>query len=202
MTTRIRKAATDLRKRPSQRRSEATVSAILGAAARILEGAGPDALTTNAVAEVAGVSVGSLYQYFPNRTAILVELTRQERDRLRARVDGAVDATRGQDLERGVRALIEAAVAHQLDRPQLARALDFLEPSLSLDGESAALSVEIAAAVKRLLVAHKAARPAEAARDLVAMAKGMIDAAGLAGETDRLALAARVHRAAMGYLRR
>jgi AcrR family transcriptional regulator len=74
------------RKRPRQQRSEATVDAILEAAARILEGAGLNAVTTNAVAEHAGVSIGSLYQYFPGKTALLAELIRRERDILTARI--------------------------------------------------------------------------------------------------------------------
>ncbi|MBR8500820.1 TetR/AcrR family transcriptional regulator, partial [Burkholderia cenocepacia] len=53
------------RKAPRQRRSVATVDAIVEAAARILERDGFDGYTTNAVAALAGVSIGSLYQYFP-----------------------------------------------------------------------------------------------------------------------------------------
>lgn len=59
-----------LRKEPRQDRSRALVHAILDATIRVLEREGPDALTTVRVAEVAGVSVGSLYQYFPNKRAL------------------------------------------------------------------------------------------------------------------------------------
>ncbi|WP_454277896.1 TetR/AcrR family transcriptional regulator [Sphingomonas sanguinis] len=58
------------RKTARQGRSAATVDAIVEAAARILEAAGPSGYTTNAIAQRAGVSVGSLYQYFPNKDAI------------------------------------------------------------------------------------------------------------------------------------
>lgn len=75
------------RKRPHQQRSAATVDAILEAAARILERRGLDALTTNAVAALAGVSIGSLYQYFPGKAAILAELIRRERLILLAGID-------------------------------------------------------------------------------------------------------------------
>ena len=92
MATRIRLRANDLRKRPRQARSEALVSAILEAAARILETQGLDALTTTAVADRAGVSVGSLYQYFPGRSAILAELTRRERALLKVRIDALASA--------------------------------------------------------------------------------------------------------------
>lgn len=65
------------RKKPTQERSTATVDAIVEAAIRILRRDGWDGLTTTRVAAVAGVSVGSLYQYFPNRAAIAVEIVRR-----------------------------------------------------------------------------------------------------------------------------
>ena len=65
-----------MRKQPRQGRSRATTDAILDAAAHILGKRGWAGLTTNAAAEVAGVSIGSLYQYFPNKLA-LVEAVRQ-----------------------------------------------------------------------------------------------------------------------------
>src|ERR1700733_3072385 len=63
-------SALNARKTPAQKRSVATVAAILEAAARILETRGLDAYSTNAVAARAGVSIGSLYQYFPSKDAI------------------------------------------------------------------------------------------------------------------------------------
>ena len=62
------------RKKPRQSRSQATVDVILDAAARIFVETGFAAATTNAIAERAGVSVGSLYQYFPNKLALLAAL--------------------------------------------------------------------------------------------------------------------------------
>ena len=62
------------RKRPVQARSRQTVESILAAAARILAERGYLATTTNDVAEAAGVSIGSLYQYFPNKDSLLVAL--------------------------------------------------------------------------------------------------------------------------------
>ncbi|TAJ35223.1 MAG: TetR/AcrR family transcriptional regulator [Reyranella sp.] len=65
------------RKKPSQTRSTVTVDAIVEATIRILRQDGWAACTTTRVAALAGVSVGSLYQYFPNRNAIAVEIVRQ-----------------------------------------------------------------------------------------------------------------------------
>jgi len=70
------------RNQPQQPRSRATVNIILDAAIRVLDQDGWDALTTSRVAEVAGVSVGTLYQYFAHREAIVAAL--QERELSRA----------------------------------------------------------------------------------------------------------------------
>lgn len=66
------------RKTPRQQRSQATVGYIVEAARQILYSEGADAVTTRRVAERSGVAVGSLYQYFPNRDAILARLAEEE----------------------------------------------------------------------------------------------------------------------------
>src|SRR5688572_30338767 len=66
------------RKPPQQSRSRVTVSTILDAAVRVMDREGPDAATTTRIAEVAGVSVGTLYQYFGNRDSILDALQDRE----------------------------------------------------------------------------------------------------------------------------
>ena len=66
------------RKRPKQARSTELVAAILEAAAQVLAEEGASRFTTARVAERAGVSVGSLYQYFPNKAAILFRLQSDE----------------------------------------------------------------------------------------------------------------------------
>jgi AcrR family transcriptional regulator len=65
------------RRTPRQARARMTVDSILEAAAQVLERAGPDGFNTNAVAERAGVSVGTLYQYFPDKDAILLAVARR-----------------------------------------------------------------------------------------------------------------------------
>ena len=59
------------RKKPKQERSKTLVGSVLDATARILDGSGYAAATTNKIAEIAGVSIGSLYQYFPGKDAVL-----------------------------------------------------------------------------------------------------------------------------------
>nr|MDT0666011.1 helix-turn-helix domain-containing protein [Micromonospora sp. DSM 115978] len=77
-------AVADARKRPVQERSRRTVEAILDAAAQLLATNGYQATTTNHVAERAGVSIGSLYQYFPNKDALLVALEDRHLDEVEA----------------------------------------------------------------------------------------------------------------------
>src|SRR5271163_984740 len=73
MTSR-RRASISLRKQPKQARSSELVAAILEAAVQVLASEGAQRFTTARVAEKAGASVGSLYQYFPNKAAILFRL--------------------------------------------------------------------------------------------------------------------------------
>lgn len=71
---------------PRQLRSRATVDAILEAAAQVLEIAGEAGFNTNAIAERAGVGIGSIYRYFPDKHAILVEMGRREMARVNAEI--------------------------------------------------------------------------------------------------------------------
>ena len=73
------------RKSASQERSRLTVQAILDATARILVREGFDKASTNRIAEVAGVSIGSLYQYFPSKEAIVAALDRPPQPKSHAR---------------------------------------------------------------------------------------------------------------------
>jgi len=81
------RSAVEPRKRPVQERSRDTVDRILSAAARIFDEDGYRRTTTNRVAEAAGVSVGSLYQYFPNKDALLVALAERHVDEITAAFD-------------------------------------------------------------------------------------------------------------------
>lgn len=68
------------RRNPKQARARASCQAILEAAAHILEREGPEGFNTNAIAERAGVSIGTLYQYFPDKAAILLAAAAREAD--------------------------------------------------------------------------------------------------------------------------
>jgi AcrR family transcriptional regulator len=87
------------RKLPRQSRSKVTVQAILDACAETLERDGYQALTTHAVALRAGVSVGTLYQYFPNRDAVAGALAARAMERLLDAMRKAVGECLARDLE-------------------------------------------------------------------------------------------------------
>ena len=100
------------RRIPRQRRAAQTVEAILEASIQILEAAGLAGLTTNAVAARAGVSIGTLYQYFADKNAILLALARREMEATVARLahdtEPAADRTPEQRVRAAVRAMLDA----------------------------------------------------------------------------------------------
>jgi AcrR family transcriptional regulator len=109
------------RKEASQPRSQATVGAILEAAARILAKAG-QRLTTNHVARIAGVSVGSLYQYFPGKEAILTELVRRTMKARVARMRELLTSLEGEPIDVITRALVDLLISMR-ERPKFEQEL-------------------------------------------------------------------------------
>ena len=195
------KAAIKPRKAPRQARSAATVDAILEASAHILREGGLGALNTNAVAERAGASIGSLYQYFPNKDAILAEMIRRRRQIM---LDAIRETTRGKrpaSFSKIIDQMIAAGIAHQLDDPAVSLALEYAEATLPIHKETQSLNAAIAAEVTAAIAAQGYADAALLAQDITAMTRGMIDAAGLNGETDASSLTTRAKRAVTGYLR-
>jgi AcrR family transcriptional regulator len=116
---------TQPRKRPRQERSRLTVEAILDAAARVFERHGYAAGTTNRIAERAGVSVGSLYQYYPNKDAILVALVQRHLDEGVAALSPVLEelGAARPSLEEGLRRMVVAMVELHRERPALHRVL-------------------------------------------------------------------------------
>lgn len=114
-----KRIATVVRREPRQERSRATVDAILQAATYILVKRGWQKFTTNAVADRAGVNIASLYQFFPNKEAIVAELERRHAVETRAKVLEVYAANSGDGIEARVRRLVEAAIAAHLVAPAL-----------------------------------------------------------------------------------
>jgi AcrR family transcriptional regulator len=111
-----RKLLTKPRKVASQTRSRATVDALLDATARILVKEGFDKASTNRIAEVAGVSVGSLYQYFPGKEALVAAVIERHRQQITQAVRDELAEVWVQPVEKAIRGLVAIAVtAHRID---------------------------------------------------------------------------------------
>jgi AcrR family transcriptional regulator len=191
------------RKSPVQARSAATVEAILEAAARILETEGLDGYTTNAIARRAGVSIGSLYQYFPNKDAVTAALVRTDSENMANLMEDVCRAYEGRPIRDCIDALIDVAVCHQFDRPMLARLIDLEEHRLGQDFGLVAAKERIVQVVRGLLEQSDLDLPFDletTTRDVFALAHGITDAAAMQGETDRARLNARIRHAILSYL--
>lgn len=185
------------RKAPTQSRAEETVASIVEAAAQVLESEGFEGFNTNAVARRAGVSIGSLYQYFPGKDALTVALIRRETKRFHD--DMAIALTK-RSGKAALEYLIGAAVRQQLQRPMLAKLLDIEEGRPALRGETGTSELEalFTTIVKRAIPKHP--HPDVAAGDLFGIIRGLVDAAGQRGETDIESVERRLHAAVFGYL--
>ncbi|TDK21494.1 TetR/AcrR family transcriptional regulator [Luteimonas aestuarii] len=115
------------RKRPRQARSSGLVDAILEAAVQVLATEGADRFTTTRVAERAGVSVGSLYQYFPNKAAILFRLQSDEWARTSLALRAILEDRHASPLAR-LRSLVHAFVASECEEAQVREALGDAAP--------------------------------------------------------------------------
>jgi AcrR family transcriptional regulator len=112
-----------LRKAPTQARAQATVETILEASAQILQEGGEAALTTNRAAARAGFSIGTLYQYFPNRDAILIAMAQREQQRVLGRLAAVLDGLDPADPEATVRAAIRTLLGAFRGRHGVRRAI-------------------------------------------------------------------------------
>jgi AcrR family transcriptional regulator len=111
------------RKLPRQRRSQATVSRLIDAAARILVADGYEAASTNRIAAEAGISPGSLYQYFPNKDAIVVAAVERMTGRMASRFIDAVAHPTEERVEDTIRNVISALLAAMEHDRELVRAV-------------------------------------------------------------------------------
>jgi AcrR family transcriptional regulator len=107
------------RRKPKQRRARQTVDAVLDAVVRVLKREGVSAVTTNRIAEVAGVSIGSVYQYFPDKRAIFIALHQRHVEQIDRMVETKLMEHAASSLHDLMSAMIEAMIdAHATD-PEL-----------------------------------------------------------------------------------
>lgn len=111
------------RKIPLQARAAATVDAMFEATIQVLVTDGPHRLTTTRVAQRAGVSVGTMYQYFPHKQALFYALNERYLDVLAGKVKKACLAQRGAKIEQMVEALVGTYWDAKTERPEVTRAL-------------------------------------------------------------------------------
>lgn len=111
------------RKHPKQERSQITVQAILTATAHILTEKGYDQFTTNRVAELAGVSIGSLYQYFPNKESLLFALGAHHANEMAQVAQHSLENLDDRTILEVLQQVVRAAIAAHGVNPKLHRVL-------------------------------------------------------------------------------
>jgi len=154
------------RKLPIQARSTASVDAILDATVQVLLRVGKERLTTTLVAARAGVSVGTLYQYFPNKSALLRTALRLHVDEILGEVEQVYVAQWGHPVEQIAEALAVAFLAVKMRDPKKSRALY----AVSSDVEGANVSASAVARVNDAIVELLRSSPEVLATDLRLMA--------------------------------
>ena len=115
--------ALEPRKIPVQARAAVTVEAIFEATIQVLLSHGPERLTTTRVAQRAGVSVGTLYQYFPNKQSLLFAVLEDHLDKVAAAVELACERARGKRLSEMVQHVVEKFVDAKMQRTDISTAL-------------------------------------------------------------------------------
>ncbi|HEX8784490.1 MAG TPA: TetR/AcrR family transcriptional regulator [Steroidobacteraceae bacterium] len=143
------------RKSPTQQRSQLTVAALLKATAHILVKEGYESASTNRIAEAAGVSIGSLYQYFPSKEALVAAVIDRHTQEMLELVRAAVARVREQPVEVAARELVRVMIdAHRVD-PRLHRALVEQVPRVGRLENIRAVDREAYALIRAYLEAHR-----------------------------------------------
>jgi AcrR family transcriptional regulator len=194
------------RRVPRQSRAVATRAAILEAAAHIIAVGGLAAFNTNAVAARAGVSIGSLYQYFPNKDALMLALIASRQAAQVATIAAALDhLPPSAGLETAVRLIVRAAMQHHREDELLASAIDHEEARLP-SGVIVAAALDEAGALFAPLqarFAHEIA-PSQseiAGRTLPALVRAVIDQWANLSPPQLDRAESEAVRALLGYLR-
>jgi AcrR family transcriptional regulator len=192
------------RKVPRQERSGATVAVILEAATRVLGERSLDGFNTNRVAEVAGVSVGSVYQYFPNKAALVSALITRAQAQLAQAIEDYAERSAARTLDGLLSGLVAIAIDHQFRNPVFAAALDHEEQRLPLEDVLSAARQRIISAVDTALRSHPALGgvrlPVWVAPDCLTIAKALIESESINPQPNLPRLRKRVLRALRGYL--
>lgn len=173
------------------------------AAAIVLRKEGLSGLNTNRVAEVAGISVGSLYQYYPNKASLLSALSVEQHAMLYSKVELAINALGKASLDNAISKLLSVVLAHQYEQPELAAALDMAERELPMTDEVLAQKKLLIALLVELLSNYRQEIKGDLktiSTDVQTIVQALVDAAEMRGEMNSVKLRERVKRAVLGYL--
>ena len=201
--TAIAQALLRPRKQPVQARSETTVLAIHEASIQVLLAIGYRKLTTTRVAERAGVSVGTLYQYFPNRQALIRAVLEGYLREMSASIQADCEALRGRLLGEIGTGLVDAMIAAKWRRLEVSRAMH--EPLVEIGGAelvraSAAKGASLVAGLLRSC--SKIGVDVEPLAVFLVMAyTSMLQAAFVEYAADKETIRAHMHAMVRGYLR-
>jgi len=150
-----RKPLTNARKSASQERSRLTVNAILEATARILIREGYDRASTNRIAAAAGVSIGSLYQYFPSKEALVAAVSERHSHEVLELMRNALVKVAARPIEVAVREFVSVAIdAHRVN-PKLHRVLAEQVPRIGRLENVEAINQDARALVRGYFDAHR-----------------------------------------------
>ncbi|MGC1965467.1 MAG: TetR/AcrR family transcriptional regulator, partial [Candidatus Acidiferrales bacterium] len=150
-----RKLRTNPRKSASQERSRLTVSAILDATARILIREGYDRASTNKIAAVAGVSIGSLYQYFPSKEALVAAVSERHSHEMLELTRSTLVKVAARPIEVAAREFVSVAIdAHRVN-PKLHRVLAEEVPRIGRLENVEAINRGVFALIRGYLDAHR-----------------------------------------------
>jgi len=192
-----------MRKAPRQQRSRVTVDVIVEAATRVLARRGWARFTTNEIAAVAGVSVGSLYQYFPNKLAIAEAIRQRHLDEVLVALSGAGDDNEAIPLDQRAARFADGVIAaHSVDEALHRVLLD--EVPLVARSSYAEFEAQYQRRYRALIAASASGAAGDdetAARVLSSAVEGVVHAAAHRGDLGLPALRSELVRLILAYLR-
>jgi AcrR family transcriptional regulator len=140
------------RKRPQQRRSRLTIDSLFEATIQVLLANGLDGITTIQIADRAGVSVGSLYQYFPNKRALLAAIVKRHVGGVADATIAACESAHGKTIAEMCATIMDAFVDAKTRRPDVSRALYLPTAMVNADAIVKEESSRAAQAVHDMLI--------------------------------------------------
>lgn len=150
-----RKPRTNPRKSASQERSRLTVDAILDATARVLMKEGYDQASTNRIAAVAGVSIGSLYQYFPSKEALVAAVSERHSNEVLQLMRNVLAKVAVRPIETAAREFVSVAIEGHRVNPKLHRVLAEQIPRIGRLENVEAINQDVHALIRGYLDAHR-----------------------------------------------